>query len=117
MFVIAKVPPPTSYSIHLPPAFSSLGLRPSTPSENARARFISGPDEPVNAISLIIRCDCSGRLSLVHDELVTIRIAKLRHPAHRRFNLFHIEGDTAFFKSVDRGIDIFHLKGDRRTIA
>src|SRR6266496_3580125 len=117
MFVIAKVPPPTSYSIHFPPAISSLGLRPRTSSKNARARFISVTDEPVNAIPLIICLSSSGRLSFVNDQLVPVWIAKLRHPTHRRFHLFHIEGDTASFKFVDRGIDIFYFKSDRRTVA
>jgi hypothetical protein len=53
----------------------------------------------------------------VNEQLVPVWIAKLRHPTHGRFNLFHIEGDTPPFKFVDRGIDIFYLKGDRGTVA
>jgi hypothetical protein len=53
----------------------------------------------------------------MNDQLVPVWIAKLRHPADRRFSLFDVEADTASFKCVDRGIDIFYLEGDRRTIA
>ena len=50
-------------------------------------------------------------------QLVSVWIAKLRHPTHGRFHLFHIESNTPPFKSVDRGIDIFYFKGDRRAVA
>src|SRR5437667_6194025 len=59
----------------------------------------------------------SSFFSPVNDQFVPVRVAKLCHPAHRRFSLFHIEADTASFKFVDRGVDIFYLKSDRRTIA
>src|SRR4030095_14100378 len=73
---------------------------------------MSVTDEPVNAISLIICFSSLGRLSFMNQQLVAVRIAKLRHPAHRRFSLFDIEGDTASCKFVDGGIDIFYLKSD-----
>ena len=38
-----------------------------------------------------------GRFPLVHDQFVPIRIAELRHPAHRRLEFFHIELHTALF--------------------
>jgi hypothetical protein len=59
----------------------------------------------------------SSFLAFVNDQLVSVWIAKLRHPAHRRFSLFNIEAHTVSFKFVDRGVDIFDLKSDRRAVA
>src|SRR5437773_7505633 len=82
--------------------------------------------EKHSSIALVIRAfglpsafviRASSFLSLVNDQLVSVWIAKLRHPAHRRFSLFNIEADTASFKFIDRGVDIFDLKGDRCSIA
>ena len=39
----------------------------------------------------------SSFLSLVHDQLVAVGIAKLRHPANRRFRFLHVERDAALF--------------------
>ena len=58
----------------------------------------------------------SSFLSFVNDQLVAVRIAELRHSAHRRFSLFDIEGDAAFFKFAARSVNIFHLKSDRRAV-
>src|SRR5438552_18710540 len=48
------------------------------------------------------RCLCysiasSFSFSLMHDQLVAIGVAKLCHPANRRFRFWHIEGNTARF--------------------
>src|SRR5947207_6159579 len=59
----------------------------------------------------------SSFFSPVNDQFVPVWIAKLRHPAHRRFSLFDIEADTAFFKFADRSIDIFDLESDCCAIA
>ena len=53
----------------------------------------------------------------MHDQLVPVGIAKLRHPADRRLDFLHIESNTAFFQFRDRRVDIVHLKSDRGPIA
>src|SRR5438477_11867815 len=55
----------------------------------------------------------SSLFSLVNDKLVSIRIAKLRHPANRRLGLFNIERDSAFFQLRDGRIDVIDLESDR----
>src|ERR1700730_3440727 len=67
------------------------------------------------ALAFVIRA--SSFLSLVNDQLVSVWIATLRHPAHRRLSLFDIEGDAAFFKFADRSVNIFHFESDCCSIA
>src|SRR6476619_7133522 len=52
----------------------------------------------------------------MHDELVPIRIAKLRHPANRRFRLLHVERHPAFLQFADRRINVVHFESDRCSV-
>src|SRR5256885_16155202 len=56
-------------------------------------------------------------LSLVDNKLVPVGISKLCHPANRCFGFGKIEGNAARFQFLNRGIDVVHFKGDRRSIA
>ena len=53
----------------------------------------------------------------MQNQFVSIRIAELRHPAHRRFHFLHVEFHAAFLQLRDRGIDIVHFERDRCSIA
>src|SRR4051794_17194351 len=55
--------------------------------------------------------------SLVNHELVSVGIAKLRHPANWRLRFLDVEHDTALFELRIRGIDIFNLESDGGSIA
>src|SRR5882757_198300 len=82
--------------------------------------------EKHSSIALVIRAfglplafviGASSFFPFVNDQLVPVRIAKLRHPTNGCLSLFDVEGHTASFEFVDRGIDIFYLKSDCRTVA
>ena len=49
-------------------------------------------------------------LPLMHDEFVSVRIAKLRHPANGRFDCFAFEGNAARFQFLNYIMDIGHLE-------
>jgi len=55
--------------------------------------------------------------SFVNHQLVSVWIAKLRHPANRRLHLFHVEVHAAVFELCVRSIEIFDLERDRGSIA
>ncbi len=48
----------------------------------------------------------------MHDQLVPVRIAKLRHPADRRFHFVHVERDAAFLQLADRRVDVVNFESD-----
>src|SRR5436190_24163293 len=53
----------------------------------------------------------------MHDEFISIRIAKLRHPTDWCLGLFHVKSDAAFFELGDCGVDILNLESDRCSLA
>src|SRR5205085_6454938 len=56
-------------------------------------------------------------LPLVHDQLVTIGVAKLCHPANRCLGFRNVERDITRFQSFDRGVHIIDFKCDCCSIA
>ena len=50
------------------------------------------------------------RLPLVHEQLVSIRIAELRHPANWRFGLRNVETYAALGQPDDSRVDIVDLE-------
>src|ERR1700719_153132 len=56
-------------------------------------------------------------LPFVHNQFVSVRIAKLRHPAHRCLKLFDIEADAALLQLGNCCVDILHFKGDSCSVA
>ena len=71
------------------------------------------PDSPL----LVSWIPDSFFLSFVHDEFVSVGIAKLRHPANRCLSLLDVERDTALFELRDRSVDVINLECDRCSIA
>src|SRR3984893_252062 len=59
----------------------------------------------------------SSFLSLVNDQLVTVGIAKLRHPTHRRLEFLQIELNTALFEFRDDSVNVIHFERDRGSVS
>src|SRR5260370_8904946 len=61
--------------------------------------------------SLVISAS-SFLLPFMHYELVSVRIAKLRHPTNWGLGLFHAEDDAAFFQLCDARVNVLDFKRD-----